>query len=233
MQLVLVCGGKGTRLRSRRAGPKSLVPLGGTSLLARLTGALAGVHTSARPPIVIVDANDRETPAAIASLMPSATLVRQAQPDGVANALLVAEPLLDNMVCVVLGDVFVHGAIVPMPHTPALFVWRDASPVETRKNFGVSFDAAGVVRSVIEKPTDCDGLACGMGVYVFSHAMIADFARAPIDAATGERGITMAIQSAIVAGHSLDAVQFSGHYVNVNSPADVEAVERYLFQPVW
>jgi len=231
MQAVFVCGGKGTRLGPRRVGPKSLVPLGGSSLLARLIGALRGLHTSAKAPIVIVDAQDGETPAAVSSLLPEVRIVRQARPDGVANALLLAAPLLDDVVCAVLGDVFIDGRFAPFPHAPAVFFWREAPAEETGKNFGISLDGAGSVRAVIEKPAD-RALRCGMGVYVLTRSIVSRFCDAPIDARTGERGITTAIQSAIDAGNAFTAVPFSGYYNNVNSPADVAAIEHYLARPV-
>ena len=232
MQLVFVCGGRGTRLTPRQVGPKSLIPLGGSTLLARLAGALAGFHTSAKPPIVIVDARDQETPAAVTSLLPTARIVRQPRPDGVANALLLPEPQLDDRVCAVLGDVFVEGAFAPFPHVPALLFWRDAPPEETRKNFGISLDCAGAVRAVIEKPHDCRDMRCGMGIYVLGRSVISGFCGAPIDARSGEQGMTTAIQSAIDAGLTFDAVPFSGYYNNVNSPFDVAAVEHRLGQLV-
>ena len=231
MQVVLVCGGRGTRLWPRQVGPKSLVPLGGSSLLARLVGALAGVHTSAKPPIVVIDALDRETPAVIGALLPAARLVRQQRPDGVANALLLVEPQMDDLVCAVLGDLFVDGAVAPLSAVPGVLFWRGAPVEETRKNFGVMCDG-GIVRAVVEKPVDCDGLQCGMGVYVLSRSIVSGFRDAPIDGRCGERGITAAIQSAIDAGHAFAAVPFSGYYNNVNAPADVAAVEHHLAQPV-
>ena len=95
MQAVLVCGGKGTRLMPRRVGPKSLVHVGDSTLLARLVRTIGGLHTSEESPIVIVDAADTETPDALRFLFPRARIIRQPQPDGVANALLLARPFLD------------------------------------------------------------------------------------------------------------------------------------------
>ena len=138
---------------------------------------------------------------------------------------------MDDVVCAVLGDVFIDGRFAPFPHAPALLFWREAPAAETGKNFGISFDSAGSVRAVIEKPADRD-VRCGMGVYVLTRAIVSSFCDAPIDACTGERGITDAIQSAIDAGHAFTAVPFSGYYNNVNSPADVAAVEHYLARPV-
>ena len=228
MQTVFVCGGKGTRLAPRRVGPKSLVTVGGTTLLARIVASVGAFHDSARPPLVIIDAQDDETPLALTALLPTARVIRQAQPDGVANALLLAEPFLDNMVLVTLGDLFLDGAFAPFPRGPGLVVWRDAPAAETQKNFGVSLNADGSVSGVIEKPVDCRGLRCGMGVYVLTRSVISAFRDAPIDARTGERGITAAVQAALDAGVAFNAIPFSGYYNNVNSLADVAAVGHHL-----
>src|SRR5437762_2818469 len=77
--------------------PKSLVTVGGTTLLARIVAFVGAFHDSARPSLVIIDAQDDETPLALTALLPTARVVRQAQPDGVANALLLAEPFLDDV----------------------------------------------------------------------------------------------------------------------------------------
>ena len=228
MQTVFVCGGKGTRLAPRRVGPKSLLSVGGTTLLARIVVSVRAFHDSARPPIVIVDARDNETPLALTALVPAAHAIRQAKPDGVANALLLAEPVLDDLVLVTLGDLFLDGAFAPFPRGPGLVFWRDAPAAETQKNFGVSLNADGFVSGVIEKPVDCHGLRCGMGVYVLTRSVISAFRDAPIDPRTGERGITAAVQAALDAGVAFHAIPFSGYYNNVNSLSDVAAVEHHL-----
>ena len=228
MQTVFVCGGKGTRLRPSHVGPKSLLRLGDATLLARLVERLSGLHRSNRPPLVIVDAHDRETSDAVHHLLPSVQILPQQQPDGVANALLLARPFIDDDVVVALGDLFVDGEIPPLPAGPALVYWREARAAETRKNFGIASTSSGVVSSVIEKPQECDGLECGMGLYVLTPTVISRFEDAPIDPQTGERGITSGLQRAIAAGDSFRVVPFSGYYCNVNSRADVADVERHL-----
>lgn len=230
MQTVFVCGGRGTRLQPRSVAAKTLVRIGHSTLLERLVRWVAPLHCSAAPPIVIVDAHDRETPAVVASLLPSAVVVRQPQPDGVANALLLASPVLAECAIVMLGDVFVDGVVPTIPAGPALTFWPNASPIETHKNFGIAVDSSGIATDVIEKPAACEALRCGMGVYVFTRDIISCFRDAPIDRVTGERGITRAIQAAIDAGVRFRTLAFGGYYNNVNSPADVIAVENHLAQ---
>jgi dTDP-glucose pyrophosphorylase len=228
MQAVFVCGGRGTRLRPAHSGPKSLLPVGGSTLLAGLVSRIAPLHSSRKPPLVIVDQPDNETPLALARLLPAARVLRQPRPDGVANALLLARPFLDEVAIVTLGDLFLDGAIGPLPDADSLFFARDASADETRKNFGMALGQDGVVAAVIEKPSEPAGVKCGMGVYVLTARTIASFQGAPVDPHTGERGITSGIQAAIEAGRRFQSTAFSGYYNNVNSTADVTAVEAHL-----
>jgi dTDP-glucose pyrophosphorylase len=232
MQAVLICGGKGTRLRPGLAGPKSLAPVGGATLLAGLVSHIARFHTSPKPPVVVVDARDQKTPKALEDLLPGARVVHQQQPDGVANALLLAQPLLDAVAIVSLGDLFLDGTFATIPSEAGLSFWRDAPAEETANNFGIATRADGFVAGVIEKPANPRGLSCGMGVYVLTPSVISCFRNARVDSRTGERGITDGIQAAIEAGVRFRAIPFSGYYKNVNTSADVMAVESYLAPPV-
>jgi choline kinase len=92
MQAVFICGGKGSRLRPRQAGPKSLVAIAGSSLLARLVAQIGRLHSSRKPPVVVVDAQDTETPDAPVDLLPGARVVNQLQPDGVAKRATLGQP---------------------------------------------------------------------------------------------------------------------------------------------
>ena len=231
MQVVYVCGGKGHRLHPRSAGGKSLVPVGGASLLTRLVDRFAPYHRSNKPPVVIVDAADAETRRVVDARLPGACVVAQPHADGVANALLLARPVLDRTVLVTLGDLFLHGTLSAVELRPSLVVWSEADATDVRQNFGVVF-GAGAVSRVVEKPRDCVGMQCGIGVYVLTPPVISCFHAAAIDVRTGERGITEGLQAAIEAGVDFHVVRFSGYYRNINSRADVAAVEDYLARPV-
>ena len=228
MQAVFVCGAQGTRLRPDHTGPKSLLPIGKSTLLAKLIPRIAPYHSSRNPPVVIVDQYDAETPRAVQHLLPSARIIRQPRPDGVANALLLAAPLLDDRVLVALGDIFVDGTFAAFDTDAGLTYWVGAPALETVKNFGIATRPDGIVSAVIEKPTDCTGLKCGMGVYKLTRPVIAAFAGAVVEPRSGERGMTDGIHAAILAGVTFTAIPFTGYYHNVNSGADVTAVDGYL-----
>ena len=231
MQTVFICGGRGTRL-ARSGGPKSLVQVGGITLLEGLVSTFRPFHTSTSPPVVVVDRGDELTPRALTSLLPNATIVRQPVPDGVASALLLARPFIDDVAIFTLGDLFLDGHFGDIPQRSSLMFWRGASPDAVTRNFGVVVGPDGAADAVVEKPADSDGLACGIGVYVLTPATISTFHAVPRDPVTGERGITDGIQAAIAAGVRFQLTPFVGFYTNINTRSDLAAVENHLARPV-
>jgi dTDP-glucose pyrophosphorylase len=227
MQAVFVCGGKGTRLMPRQSGPKSLVPLGELTLLERLVAAIRGLGVSMTRSVVIVDSGDKETPHVATALLPGIRVVIQPEPDGVANALILAQPFLDDVVIVALGDLFIDGIFASIPQGPALTFWDEAPELETRKNFGIKVQE-GLVTNVIESPRDGCDLLCGMGVYVLTQPVISCFRRTLVDPGSGERGITTGLQVAIELGIHFSLVRFRGYYNNINTPSDFMATERHI-----
>ena len=228
MQLVLVCGGLGARLPGRAAGlPKSMVSVGGEPLLARLYRWLAPLHQDPAP-IFIASAGDPHVPALAAGLSPGARVVFQERPDGVANAVLLAAPLLhEGPVLVVLGDLFLEGQLArPAPAPPALVVWPDGTAAATRANFGVTLASDGAVVDLIEKPKDTSGLVCGVGAYLLTRAIIERFARAPVNASRGEREITEALRFTQRDGVRYATWALRGRYVNVNTAEDLAEAEQ-------
>jgi dTDP-glucose pyrophosphorylase len=235
VQSVYICGGNGTRLAGRQAGlPKSLVPVGGEPLIARLVNAFARQSdlpfTVREPTIFVHAASDPHIPAWVRAHVPKARLAAQEAPDGVANAVLAALPFLDGPALVVLGDlVVVLGALEgPAPVPPAVAIWPEGPAEATRRNFGVAIGEGGEVNALVEKPRDPRGLVCGLGVYLLGRDDIAALAGAPIDPVSGERQITSALEHLRAQRGRLGTLRFRGRYVNVNSAADLAEAERAL-----
>ena len=228
-QLVVICGGRGTRWPGRPPGvPKSMVELAGEPLVARLWRQLRPHHTSIAPPIFVVAAGDTMVSGFVAARIPSATVVVQAAPDGVANAVRLALPHLTGPALVALGDVVIDGELAaPAPPAPALVIWREAPAAVTRRNFGVRLDRDGAPEAVIEKPTDADGLCCGLGLYSLTPEVIGRFGAAPVTPSTGEREITAALAFAMRTTR-FGVWGFTGRYFNLNTAADLAEAERIL-----
>jgi dTDP-glucose pyrophosphorylase len=230
-QLVLICGGKGTRLRGDSAStlPKSLTEIAGEPIVSRLIRQFEALHTAGPGPIVIVAQGDELTPKLIRELLGSrAVVVEQAKPDGVANAILLALPHLIGNALVFLGDIVLEGVFSEMPVSgSAVCLWDEAPDDATRENFGVLLEN-GMVAELIEKPTEPRELECGIGVYALDRDCIAEFAQAPINPVKGEREITEALRYVNHHGFPLHAFHFSGAYININRLADRSQAEEIL-----
>ncbi|MBA3463676.1 MAG: NTP transferase domain-containing protein [Deltaproteobacteria bacterium] len=228
-QLVLICGGRGTRWPGRQPGvPKSMVELAGEPIVARLWRQLRALHTSSAPPIVVVAAGDVMVPAFVTETIPSAIVVTQSRPDGVANAVRLALPHLSGPALVVLGDIVLDGELsAPPPSPPAVVIWPEAPPAATVRNFGVRIDRDGAAAAVFEKPTDTTGLLCGLGLYWLTPEVIDRFGAAPVNPSTGEREITAALGFAMQTTR-FGVWHFAGRYFNLNTAADFDEAERIL-----
>lgn len=228
MQLVLVCGGSGTRLGALNPGriPKAMFPIHGVPLVEHLWRRFGPLSDA--PPILVYAATDPSAPAWARARLPRAILCPQERPDGVANALALARPLLDGPALFLLGDVVLEGAFPKaFPGAPAVAIWRAGPPEATRANFGVELDGDHIVE-LVEKPPVTNGLVCGLGAYLLAPGHLGLFASAPVNPHTGEREITEALRHLVRGGYCLQSLAFEGRYLNVNAPGDVGLAEALL-----
>lgn len=228
MRLVLICGGRGTRLGSLNPDriPKALLSVHGLPLAEYLWRQFQ--HLSDEPPIVIHAADDCHAPAWARARLPDPVLCPQSRPDGVANAFALALPHLDAPALFLLGDLILKGTFpAEFPDAPAIATWGAAPAATTRANFGVRLSGGQIVE-LVEKPVEVDGLVCGLGAYLMGPAELARFADAPVNPRTGEREITDALRHLRLTGSVLRSLPFAGEYLNVNEPADVARAEALL-----
>lgn len=225
MQLVFICGGRGTRLGERKPSgvPKSMIALGAEPLVGRLMRQLLPYHAASAPPVFVVAGDDEHVARFARARCPGAAIVRQAAPDGVANAMLCARHLVRGPALVVLGDLVLDGRLVePWPPAPALAVWSGGDAASVRRNYGVRLRGE-LVEELAEKPPDPGDLACGLGLYLLTPEVLDLFALAPIDPSRNEREITEALRFAMRRGVRFSALRFEGRYININTPADLDA----------
>jgi len=204
-----------------------MIELGGEPLLGRLWRQLSPRHTSAAPPILVAAAGDDLVPRFAAARAPSARVVVQPEPDGVANAVLLALPHLAGPALVVLADIVLDGELGRAPPPPALVAWPAAPPAVTRKNFGIRVAPDGAPVELVEKPAAVDGLVCGIGVYWLTREVVDRFADAPLNPRTGEREITAAL-AFTMRETPYRIWEHRGRYFNVNTPADLAEAEAAL-----
>ncbi len=228
MRLVLICGGRGTRLgpRNPEGLPKALLPIHSRPLAEHLWRQFEA--RSDAPPIVVHAADDTRAPEWARTRLPNPVLCPQSRPDGVANAFALALPHLDAPALFLLGDVVLKGDFPSVfPEAPAIATWGAAPASAVQANFGVRLREGRVV-DLIEKPAEVEGLVCGIGAYWLGPAEVARFAGTPVSRATGEREITEALRQLMMAGIPLRPLPFAGEYLNVNEPADIARAEALL-----
>lgn len=233
MRAVIPAAGEGTRLRPLTADrPKGLVEVAGRPLLEHVFGALAGLPVDEA--IVVVGYRGDDIVERFGERVGSLRLryVRQDEPRGLADAVSRAEPHVDSDVLVLNGDNVLDADLTPVlehhrRRAPAATVPVQRVPATEAAETGVAVVEDGRVRRVVEKPAEPPARTALTGAFVFSPAIF-DACRAVARGHTGEYELSAAIQALIARGERVDAVPFPGWRRNVNTPADVEAVERRL-----
>ena len=199
---IILAGGSGTRLYPITLGvSKQLLPVYDKPMIYYPLSALmlAGIREIA----VITTPQDQEqfqrTLGDGSQWGLSLTYIVQASPDGLAQAYILAEDFLDGAPsAMVLGDniFFGHGLTKLLQDADAqtvggtVFGYRVADP----ERYGVvDFDAAGKVRSIIEKPVKPASPYAVTGLY-FLDGTAPQRARQVVPSARGELEITTLLE---------------------------------------
>jgi len=228
MKCVILCAGKGTRMRF--GIPKVLLKVNGKTLLAYITLQWSGLIDG----YVIVVSKENER--LIMENSGKAEFVVQKQRKGIADAILQAEPHIDNNFLVTLGDCLFNGEF-NWEGAPSLGigVWQTDNLVEINKSYLVEV-VNGLVTKVTEKPNvhpaDVDGpLNCGMGIYFLDRRVFDYIRKTPPSALyslRSEVGITEVLQTMIDAGEKIVPIWFRGKYINVTYPEDLMKAEEVM-----
>lgn len=222
MKCVVLCAGKGTRMGDDI--PKVLVPINGKPLLHHVVGMW---ETSVEEFIFVIGYKGIE----IIKLLPKNSIyVFQDSQRGIADAILRAEPLIDNEDFVVaLGDCVQKGRW-KIPSTPAelgIGVWETDNLDAIKSSYSVEIKE-GYVSKVIEKPKELINNYCGMGTYFFDRRVFDYIRKTPISSLRNEVEITDTIQLMVNSGEKITPIFFRGEYLNVTYPEDIQKAEEIL-----
>lgn len=148
--------------------------------------------------------------------------VEQSRPAGIAHAVNCARPYADDEFIVVLSDCLCKGSFAfPASMRQGVGVWETDNETAIRQSYSIEL-AEGKISRVVEKPKVLVNRFCGMGYYFF-HKVVFDYiGRTPPSALRNEVEITDVIGSMIAAGEEVKPLVFTGEYLNVTSPDDVE-----------
>jgi glucose-1-phosphate thymidylyltransferase len=206
MKALVLCGGKGTRLRPLTYTiPKQLIPIANRPVVHYVMDHLHAVGIE-EVGVIVAPETAEQIKAALAS-NPwhfSLTFIPQDQPKGLAHTLIVARDFLKSDPFVMyLGDNLVGSGLKSLveqfhrEHADAILLLK---AVPDPRRFGVAvMDETGQLTRLVEKPAEPPSNQALVGVYVFSPA-IHDAVRSIRPSARGELEITDAIQKLLQRG---------------------------------
>jgi len=235
---LILSGGAGTRLRPiTHTSAKQLVPVANKPVLFYGIEALvdAGVTEIG---IVIAPETGDEIRAAVgdgSALGANVTYIPQAEPLGLAHAVLTAEEFLGDAPFVMyLGDNLLRDGI-----TGLVEAFRRNEPdalilltqVLDPQHYGVAeLDGERIV-SLVEKPADPPSDLALVGVYMFK-PVIFDAARSIEPSARGELEITDTIQKLIDTGHTVEQHRVKGWWKDTGQLADMLEANRLVLEDI-
>jgi glucose-1-phosphate thymidylyltransferase len=235
---LILSGGAGTRLRPiTHTSAKQLVPVANKPVLFYGIEALvdAGVTEIG---IVIAPATGGEIQEAVgdgAALGAKVTYIPQAEPLGLAHAVLTAEEFLgEDSFVMYLGDNLLRDGI-----TELVAQFRRNEPdalilltqVLDPEHYGVAeLDGDRIVR-LVEKPTDPPSDLALVGVYMFTPEIFSA-ARAIEPSARGELEITDTIQHLIDTGHTVEHHRVKGWWKDTGQLADMLEANRLVLEDI-
>lgn len=232
MQGVVLAAGKGTRMRPlTNDRPKALVEVAGQPLLAHCLDTLQSLGVDAV--VVVIGHRGERIRERVGDTFEGVpiTYVEQAEQLGLAHALLQAESEVDGPFLSINGDA-VYGADLTQlvdrfeaTSASAAFLADRVSEERAREVGVCELDDDGSLAGLVEKPDDPPSRLVQTGLFAFDPVIFhACHVVRPSD--RGEYELAAAIDLLVHAGHRVEPVDFDGWHVNVNTPDDIERVER-------
>jgi glucose-1-phosphate thymidylyltransferase len=231
---LILSGGRGTRLRPiTHTSAKQLVPVANKPVLFYGIESLAAAGIEEVGIIIAPETGDEIRAAAGSGerFGISITYIEQAEPAGLAHAVLTAEGFLgDSPFVMYLGDNLLRNGIVDLVDR-----FRSAQPdalillthVPDPWNYGVAELNGERVARLVEKPKEPAGDLALVGVYMFTPSIF-DAARAIEPSWRGELEITDAIQRLIDSGMSVDPHIVRGWWKDTGRLEDMLEANRLI-----
>jgi glucose-1-phosphate thymidylyltransferase len=235
---LILSGGKGTRLRPiTHTSAKQLIPVANKPVLFYGIEAMAQAGIE-HVGIIIAP----ETGAEIRSVAGDGSrfgvklsYIVQAEPLGLAHAVLTAEPFLgDSSFVMYLGDNLLQGGIDDLvtafrQSAPDALILL--TPVHDPEQYGVAELRDGSVLRLVEKPQQPKTNLALVGVYMFTPA-VHDAARAIEPSGRGELEITDAIQHLVDVGLRVEAHIVKGWWKDTGRLEDMLAANRLVLDTI-
>lgn len=218
MKCVIPCAGESSRMSFV---PKHLIQINGKPLILHVVDAWKDYVDSF---IFVI----RRSATYLWEYLPeNSSIVFQDEPKGLADAIMQSEKLVAGRFIINLGDCIFNGKFQDYDSLK-LGVWETDNLNEINKSYLVSVKNNSINR-VIEKPNlnnISDKLNCGMGVYFMDTRIFSYIRRKGIKPGGGD--FTYTIQEMIDSGEEIKPNWFTGQYMNVTCPQDIESGNKIL-----
>ena len=238
MKGLILSGGKGTRLRPiTHTSAKQLVPVANRPVLFYGIQAMADAGIEEVGIIIAPETGDeiREVAGDGSQFGVRITYVEQAEPAGLAHAVLTAEPFLgDDSFVMYLGDNLLQGGIGELvaafeANRPDALILL--TPVPDPEHFGVAELDGDRVVALAEKPPDPKTNLALVGVYMFTSGIHAA-ARAIQPSPRGELEITDAIQHLVDTGMRVEPHIVRGWWKDTGRLDDMLEANRLILDVI-
>jgi glucose-1-phosphate thymidylyltransferase len=233
---LILSGGAGTRLRPiTHTSAKQLVPVANKPVLFYGIEALVEAGITEIGIIIAPETGDeiREAVGDGSEFGASVTYIEQAEPLGLAHAMLTAQDFLgDSAFVMYLGDNLLRDGMVDLVEA-----FRSSEPealilltaVDDPGSYGVAELDGDRVKRLVEKPKDPPSDLALVGVYMFTPA-IHDAARSIKPSARGELEITDAIQTLIDDGRRVEPHIVKGWWKDTGRLEDMLEANRLVLE---
>jgi glucose-1-phosphate thymidylyltransferase len=235
MKGVLLCGGRGTRLRPiTHTGPKQLIPIANKPVIQY---AIEDFRQAGITEIGIVLGNLGRT--AVQKFLGDGsgfgvdiTYIVQGNPLGIAHAIGCCRDFVgDDDFVVYLGDNMLKQNLNGLVESYERGDYSGGialQKVDNPERFGVAtLDDKGDVVKIREKPDDPSSNTVIIGVYVFS-PVVFDYIEELEPSARGELEVTDAFQALIDDSHRIDSQRVSGWWKDTGKPEDIIEANRLV-----